>query len=230
MHHRVQEVGMSFRNVCAKHWRKVAIIFLVLLVAFAAANLWIVRSARDCIYTDLATVPQNDIALVLGTGPFTAKGNTNLHFIVRVKAAAALLKSGKVKHLLLSGDNHIRGYDEPTEMKNALLKLGVPESAMTLDYAGLRTLDSMERARKIFGKMKMTIVTEDSHAARSVFLARHFEIEPVLLCAEELPPMWTNNMRVREMAARVLALFDVYVWHRGARHLGEQIQIHVATN
>lgn len=209
----------------ARHWRKLAI-FVLLIVSFvAAANRWMIHAAGPYIYADIAAVPRNDVALVLGTGPFTAKGNTNLHFVVRVNAAAALFKSGKVKHLLLSGDNHIRGYDEPTEMKNALLKLGVPDSVMTLDYAGLRTLDSMERARKIFGQTNLTIVTEDFHAARSVFLARHFGIEPVLFCAESLPPMWTNNMRLREVAARVLAVFDVYIWHRGARHLGEQIQI-----
>src|SRR5204862_7461680 len=133
-------------------------------------NLWMIHAARQYIYADVATVPHNDVALVLGTGPFTAKGNTNLHFVVRINAAAKLIQSGKVKHLLLSGDNHIRGYDEPTEMKNALVKLGVPDSAVTLDYAGLRTLDSMERARKIFGQTNLTIVTEDFHAARSVFL------------------------------------------------------------
>lgn len=221
---------MSVRNVCAKLWRKVAIAFLVLLVAFVATNFWIVRAAHDSIYTDISTVPKNDVGLVLGTGPFTAKGNTNLHFAVRVEAAANLYRSGKVKHLLLSGDNHIRGYDEPTEMKNALLKLGVPDSAMTLDYAGLRTLDSMERARKIFGQTKITLITEPFHAARSVFLARHFGLEPIVFCAEQLPAMWTNNMVVREAAARIVAVLDCYVWHRGARHLGEPITINAAAN
>ncbi len=221
---------MFLRKWCARYWRKLAISFLLLLSAFAAANLWIIHSARPFIYADITALPPNAVGLVLGTGPFTAKGNTNLHFTVRVEAAAELYKSGKVKHLLLSGDNHIRGYDEPTEMKNALLKLGIPESAMTLDYAGLRTLDSMERARKIFGQTKLTLVTEPFHAARSVFLARHFGIEPVVFCAEELPGMWTNNMRVREAAARVVAVLDVYLWHRGARHLGEPITINVATN
>lgn len=216
---------MSLRTCCARHWRKVAICFLLLLVFVAGVNAWMVRSARDFIYKDISSVPKNDVGLVLGTGPFTAKGNTNLHFTVRVEAAAQLLKSGKVKHLLLSGDNHIRGYDEPTEMKNALLKLGVQESAMTLDYAGFRTLDSMERARKVFGQTKVTLITEEFHAARSVFLARNFGLEPVLFCAEELPGMWTNNMKVREAAARVVAVMDCYVWHRGARHLGDKIEI-----
>ncbi|MGZ4987179.1 MAG: SanA/YdcF family protein, partial [Limisphaerales bacterium] len=159
---------MFLRKWCARCWRTFAISFLLLLSAFAAANFWIIHSARPYIYADITALPSNAVGLVLGTGPFTGKGNTNLHFTVRVEAAAKLYKSGKVKHLLLSGDNHIRGYDEPTEMKNALLKLGIPESAMTLDYAGLRTLDSMERARKIFGQTKLTLVTEQFHAARSV--------------------------------------------------------------
>jgi SanA protein len=221
---------MLSRKCCAKHWHKFAIFFFAALVFVVVTNLWMITAARKHIYSDIGAIPTNDVGLVLGTGPFTAKGNTNLHFVVRVEAAAKLYKSGKVKHLLLSGDNHIRGYDEPTEMKNALVKLGIPESAMTLDYAGLRTLDSMERARKIFGQTKLTLITESFHAARSYFLARHFGIEPVVFSAEELPAMWTNNVRVREAAARVMAVFDMYVWHRRARHLGEQITISVATN
>jgi SanA protein len=221
---------MLSRKWLAKHWLKFAILFLAGLVFIAVTNLWMIAAARGHIFSDPALLPTNDVALVLGTGPYTAKGNTNLHFVVRVEAAAKLLKSGKVKHLLLSGDNHIRGYDEPTEMKNALLKLGVPKSAMTLDYAGLRTLDSMERARKIFGQTKLTLITENFHAARSWFLARHFGIDAIVFCAEDLPPTWTNNMRIREAAARVAAVLDVYVWHRGARHLGDPIAIPAGTN
>jgi SanA protein len=219
---------MRLLKCCARHWRKFALLLFLFVAFIATVNLLMVYAARPYIYVDTAKVPRNDVALVLGTGPFTAKGNPNLHFEVRVNAAATLLKSGKVKHLLLSGDNHIRGYDEPTEMKNALLKLGVPESAMTLDYAGLRTLDSMERARKIFGQTNLTIVTEDFHAARSVFLARHFDIKPVLFTAEKLPLAWEYPVTVREIAARVWALLDVYVRHRGARHLGDPIQIRIA--
>lgn len=215
---------------CARHWRKFAIFFLVVVCVIVAANLWILGAARGSVYNDISSVPTNDIGLVLGTGPFTGKGSTNLHFVVRVEAAAKLYKSGKVKHLLLSGDNHIRGYDEPTEMKNALLKLGVPQSVMTLDYAGLRTLDSMERARKIFGQTNLTLITEQFHSARSLFLARHFGIHAVVFCAEPLPAAWNYTVNLREAAARVLAVGDVYVWHRGARHLGEPIAIHVATN
>lgn len=213
---------------CARHWRKFAIFFFALVCFVVVANLWMIGAARQFVFHDLSSVPANDIALVLGTGPFTAKGNTNLHFVVRVEAAARLYKSGKAKHLLLSGDNHIRGYDEPTEMKNALLNLGVPNAAMTLDYAGLRTLDSMERARKIFGQTNLTLVTEEFHSARSIFLARHFGIHAVVFCAEPLPAAWNYTVDIREAAARVLAVLDCYVWHRGARHLGEPIEIRIA--
>lgn len=214
---------------CARHWRKVAILLFVLVCFVVGANLWIIGTARGSVFHDISSVPANDVALVLGTGPFTAKANTNLHFVVRVEAAAKLYKSGKAKHLLLSGDNHIRGYDEPTEMKKALLNLSVPESAMTLDYAGLRTLDSMERARKIFGQTNLTLVTEEFHSARSLFLARHFGIHAVVFCAEELPADWNYTVNIREVAARVVAVLDVYVWHRGARHLGEPIRMPAVT-
>lgn len=80
----------------------------LLLVGVIALNEWIVRSTRAAIFTDVNRVPQNDVALVLGTGKYLrGSGKVNPHFRKRIEAAAALYHAGKVKHLLLSGDNHI---------------------------------------------------------------------------------------------------------------------------
>lgn len=117
----------------------------LLLVGFASAalvavgalalNEWIVRSTRSVVFTEVSALPQNGVGLVLGTGKLLrGSGRVNPHFRNRVKAAAALYHAGKVRHLLLSGDNHVAGYDEPTDMAEALMELNVPPSAMTLDY------------------------------------------------------------------------------------------------
>jgi len=202
----------------------------LLLGGVLALNEWIVRSTRSSIFTEIDTVPQNDVALVLGTGKLLrGSGKINPHFRKRVEAAAALYHAGKVKHLLLSGDNHVAGYDEPMDMAEALMALNVPTSAMTLDFAGFRTLDSVVRAQKVFGQKRVTIVTDDFHVARAVFLARHEGLDAVAFTSAKVSTLVSAHTRVREVGARVKAALDVYVLHTQPHFLGEPIQIQVAS-
>ena len=192
-------------------------------------NEWIVRSTRSAVFTEMDALPQNDVALVLGTGKLLrGSGKINPHFRKRIEAAAALYHAGKVKHLLLSGDNHIAGYDEPTDMAEALMTLDVPPSAMTLDYAGFRTFDSVVRARKIFGQSRVTIVTDDFHAARSVFLAQHEGLDAVAFCSAKVSTRFSARTRVREVGARVKAALDIYVLNTRPHFLGAPVEISVA--
>ena len=128
-------------------------------------------------------------------------------------AAAQLYREGKVRHLLVSGDNGRKEYDEPTSMRDALVKRGVPESAITLDYAGFRTLDSMARASLVFGLRRCTVVTDDFHLARALFLAQAQGVEAV--GCQSLPVPWKRSWktRIRELASRTVACLDVYVLH-----------------
>lgn len=202
----------------------------VAIAGVLVLNEWITRSTRSAVFTEMNALPQNDVALVLGTGKLLrGSGRINPHFRKRVEAAAALYHAGMVKHLLLSGDNHIAGYDEPTDMKESLVTLGVPESAITLDYAGFRTLDSVVRARKVFGQSQVTIVTDDFHAARAVFLARHEGLDAVAFCSAKVSARFLARSRVREVGARVKAALDVYVLHTRPHFLGEPAEIRVAS-
>jgi SanA protein len=213
-----------------KRWLVTAAAGILLTGAVVGGlNRWMIGSSAGAIYraSDPAA-PARDVAVVLGTVPALRSGNPNLHFTARISAAARLYHSGKVKHLLLSGDNGRRDYDEPTAMKQALLALGVPESAMTLDYAGFRTLDSMARAKQVFGQDRIMIITERFHAARAVFLARHFGVDAVAVCAEDLPAAWTLRSRLREFAARPAAAVDVFVLHRGPRFYGETVPVKIS--
>ena len=198
-------------------------------VGVLVLNEYIVRSTRSAVFTEMSALPQNDVALVLGTGKLLrGSGKINPHFRKRVEAAAELYHAGKVKHLLLSGDNHVAGYDEPTDMAEALMALNVPPSAMTLDYAGFRTLDSVVRAKKVFGQSQVTIVTDDFHAARSVFLARHEGLDAVAFCSAKVSTRFSARTRVREVGARVKAALDVYVLNTRPHFLGEPVEIEIA--
>jgi len=207
-------------------WLCVTALAVVGAGCIAAANYWILHSTRAFIITKPARLPKNDVALVLGTSRYNADGsNGNPFFQGRMNTAARLYHEGKVRHLLVSGDNGHKGYDEPTWMRDALVARGVPRSAITLDCAGFRTLDSMARAKAVFGLHRFTIVTDDFHEARSVFLARSIGLDVVGFPSEHVPFLWSKKTRMRELLSRTVACLDVYVLHTRPRYSGPPVRI-----
>jgi SanA protein len=101
----------------------------------------------------------------------------------------------------------------------------VPETALTLDYAGLRTLDSVARAHEVFGLTRLTIITDDFHAGRAAFLASHFGVDAVAYSPEPVPFKLSAQVRLREVAARVRAVGDVFVLNKQPRYLGPAVKI-----
>ena len=213
-----------------EHRLKAAFLIIFIVISIVPAiNIMIVKAVDSRVYMDATGLPENDVGLVLGTAPRLSKTTANPHFVARIETAARLYHTGKVKHLLLSGDNHTKGYNEPTAMKRALMAKGVPEAAMTLDSAGLRTLDSVVRAKEVFEQTRLTIITDDFHAHRAVFLATHYGIDAVACSSKRIPFRWSANSRIREYGARVKAALDLYVLNTRPKHLGDKIEIHAGS-
>ena len=217
--------SIVLKRLVIHRWRIAAALLLVIALITLACNVLITSSTRSRIYADAATLPINKVGLVLGSGPPGHPGYPNPHFKVRTEAAAYLYRIGKVQHLLLSGDNSRLGYNEPADMKAALLELGVPETALTLDYAGFRTLDSVARAHEVFGLSRFTIITDDFHATRAVFLAGHFGVDAIAFSPDSVPLQQSAQARLREVAARVRAVADIYVLNKQPRYLGPAVKI-----
>lgn len=176
-------------------------------------------------YFNAEEIPARDVAIVLGTSPKLRGKWSNPFFEARMNAAADLWKHGKVRHFLLSGDNGDKYYDEPSAMRDALISRSVPASAITLDYAGFRTLDSMARANKVFGQRQVTIITDDFHLPRSLFLARAHGMDAIGFGGQPVPLRWSKKTRLREIAARIGACVDVYVLHTKPKFLGPEVAI-----
>jgi len=193
---------------------------LVVVGLLVAANIWVIESTSSAIFSNYAEIPSNPVGLVLGTSSRRANGTPNPFFHNRMQAAAGLYKLGKIGHIIVSGDNRSRFYNEPLEMKNALIKLGVPDAAITLDYAGLRTLDSVVRSKEIFGQDNITIITQPFHSYRAVFISHYYNIKAVALVADEPADEPAVSVYVREYFARAKAILDLYVLKVGPRHLG----------
>lgn len=199
-----------------------AVVFLTV-----ASNVWLLWRGRSFIYTTTQAIPQREVALVLGTAPMGRRWK-NPFFEGRMDAAAKLYREGKVRHLLVSGDNHRKEYDEPTAMRDALMERGIPQEAITLDYAGFRTLDSVVRARSVFGLQSVTIVTDRFHQPRSLFLAKAHGLQAVGYCSRDVPFKWAKKTLTREVVSRVKACLDVYVLHTKPRFHGKKEQIQLA--
>lgn len=187
-------------------------------------NQVVLSSTAGRIYTSTDSVPSRPVALVLGTSP-TVAGRKNLFFERRMDAAAKLYRSGKVKAIFVSGDNGSVYYDEPGAMQKALVQRGVPTSAITQDHAGFRTLDSVLRAKRVFGVKAVTLVTDDFHLPRALFIARHEGLDAVGFQTKPLPPSVSPKTYVREVGSRALMFVDLYVLKREPKFGGPPIAI-----
>lgn len=197
----------------------VTIIGLVVL-----SNIWVIQSTKSQVFAAIDTLPNNKVALVLGTSPKLPNGQTNLYFESRMEAAAQLYHAGKVEHLVLSGDNGRKIYNEPEAMQKALVKLGVPIEKLTLDYAGFRTLDSVVRCQKIFGQDNFTVISQKWHNHRAVFIANAKGMNAIAYNAPKVVNA-TRKATNREYLARVKAVLDIYIFRKAPKFLGEKENI-----
>ncbi|MGW0992042.1 SanA/YdcF family protein [Streptomyces sp. NPDC002520] len=142
----------------------VAVCVLALLPAT-----WLYVSTADRLRTT-ADAPRTDVAVVFGAGLWD--GEPSPYLAHRLDAAATLYREGRIRVVLVTGDNSREDYDEPDAMRAYLDKHGVPDRRIVSDYAGFDTWDSCVRARKIFGVHRAVLISQDFHIRRAVALCR----------------------------------------------------------
>lgn len=200
----------------------VAVVFLLSLSALIYANKKVNVETDKYIYRNLSDVPTNRVGLVLGTSRYTSSGKSNPFFYNRIQAAKALFYMGKVQYLLLSGDNRYFSYNEPREMRKELLRMGIPDSVIVMDFAGFRTLDSVVRGKKVFKLNRFIIISQEFHGRRAVYIARHHDIDAIAYVASDPPSEYTWTVELREYFARVAMLLDLYLFDTEPYFLGEE--------
>ncbi len=208
--------------------KRTLIIVVAMLLAVTTiivyANWKIPRDTKDYIFDDVDDVPPQKVALVLGTAKMLGN-RTNMYFTYRMQAAKELYEAGKVKTFIVSGDNRTHDYNEPEDMRQSLIEMGIPDSIIYLDYAGLRTLDSVVRSNKIFGQDSIIVVSQEFHNERAIFLAQYYGMTAYGYNAKDLSlNRRSMKTKVREKLARVKVFVDIIVG-KGPRHLGEPIEI-----
>lgn len=206
---------------------KTKVVFLVpilgVVLAILACNWQVENFSNAYTFQEVQQLPSNNVGLVLGTSKRLRNGQPNPYFHNRIDAATQLYNAGKVKYILVSGDNGSKYYNEPLDMKKALVEKGIPEEAIYMDFAGFRTLDSVIRCKEIFGQSSFTVISQGFHNKRAVFISRMMGINAIGYDARDVQS--TMKMSVREVLARVKTFIDLYVLDTQPRFLGEAIQI-----
>lgn len=188
--------------------------FLILTTAVICITIFsfisniLVDKCSKYTYNDINEITENKVGLLLGTAKSLTSGYENLYYTYRINATVQLYKNNKIEYILISGDNSRSDYDEPSDMKNDLIKRGIPENKIYLDYAGFRTLDSIIRAKEIFGQNQITIISQQFHNERSIFIAKNKGIKVI----------------IREKLARVKVVLDI-IFNKKPKFLGDKIAI-----
>jgi len=201
------------------------LIFTVLLSGYLLDR-YISYTSDIHIYTEIKDLPQKKAALLLGTAKYVAKGKKNYFYVYRIRAAVALWKAGKIKAILVSGDNETKYYNETARMQKDLIKAGVPKEYISLDYAGFRTLDSVVRAEAVFDLEDYIIVSQKFHLERALFIAKAKGQKVIGFAAKDIEgTKAANKMMLREFLARGKAFLDVYILGTEPKFYGKKEKV-----
>lgn len=188
----------------------VALTALSLAALIGGANVWVHLGSRGHV-AQANTLEPRPVALVLGAG-VQPDGNPTPFLAARLDVAVDLWQRRKVAVVLVSGDNRLRTYDEPTAMRRYLLSAGVPADRIVADDAGRDTYDSCARARRIFGVDRLVVVSQNYHLPRALATCRALGMDAVGVGDETMrayaPRVWDEG-RLRERLAAVKAVWDV---------------------
>lgn len=207
-----------------RFYRSVAIIISICILIVFICNSVIEKNTKSLNFSSLETIPANKVGLVLGTNPLLKNGNVNRYFLYRVDAVEALFKAEKIEFILISGDNGRQGYNEPEAFKKVLVERGIPAERIFLDYAGFRTLDSVIRAREIFGLEEFTIISQQFHNERAIYIAQKNGINAIGFNAQDVTDYNGFKTKVREYLARTKLFVDIFLGTT-PKFLGEKIKI-----
>lgn len=180
------------------------IILTTLLLIRIIIYIW----AKKRIFS-ITSIPRNKYGIVFGAG-LEKTGLPSNVLMERIQIAAMLYRAGKIKTVLLSGDNHSLYYNEPQAMKIAAMTLGISERDILIDPNGHRSFDSCRNAACDFQIHQAILITQPFHLPRVLWLAASVGIDaigmPVNLKRHRIDDeIW---WQFRELFASVRAIVD----------------------
>ena len=192
-------------------WIFLGVLLLTVLLV-AICHFLVVHNASGRLYDDTDSIPHRPYGLLLGTSPKSRySGQVNMFFKYRIDAAVALYKSGKVDTILVSGSAHsYEGVDETASMRDSLVSRGVPAEVIMTDGEGIRTIESVLRARDNFGIKSYTVISQRFHNERTLYLSDHLGLHDTIAYNAVSPYTgWSFITYIREYLARVKMFLDI---------------------
>lgn len=188
-------------------------IVIAVLAGIVGCYALVSMNAQDKAFSSIADVPAIETGLLLGTSPITPQGRHNYYFDARIKATAELYHSGKIKKIIASGGDYSykqNGCNELVAMRDSLVARCVPDSVIALDYEGLRTINSIVKAKQEYGCDSVVLISQEYHNERAIWLAEHYGLDAIAYNAVTPRSKRIKNIG-REFFARVKLFLDLYV-------------------
>lgn len=203
-------------------------LFSLLVLAFGLILIWglsiyILQATNSRTFDSMETLPKAHTVIILGASVYS-DGTLSPILQDRVDTGLKLYRNGKVERFLLSGDNRSEDYDEVNAMRNYLINLGVPDSHIFIDPAGIDTYDSMYRSKAIFQVPSAIVVTQQFHLPRTLFIAKNLGLSYRGYPAESKNYQTEDHLKRREKLANFKALYEL-VSHQIPAAMGEKIPV-----
>ncbi len=206
-----------------RRWRRLFFIVMVgAIVIPPALPGYVALATRAYRYSNPDDVPEKRVALVFGAG-IRQDGSPSAMLADRVQAAIELYEAGRVRKLLMTGDNSSVYYNEVVAMQRYAVAHGVPIEDITLDYAGFSTYESCYRAREVFGVERAVVVTQNYHLSRAVYTCRQLGVEAIGLGTPDwgvYSPRVMSFYTLRETLAIFKALWQLHITRPPPTFLG----------
>lgn len=222
--------ALETREKIAEKRRRIAWACCALVVSLFGGALGVSRSVVTMTSAKIfrvVDVPPKPVAVVFGAR-VRRSGELSSVLEDRVRTAVELYRSGKVRKLLMTGDNSRKEYDEPTAMKEFAVLQGIPERDIALDYAGFRTYDSCYRARAIFGVKSAILVTQRYHLPRALYTAQAMGLDAVGCVADRHRYGAQRWFSFREQWSTLVAWLQVNVTKPKPHFLGPPVELFAA--
>ena len=168
------------------------------------------RHTSEDIYSDISKIPPRETVIVLGASVHS-DGKLSPILKDRVDTAIKLYRSNKVKNFHVTGDHRTEDYNEIAAMVSYLRERGIPQNRITSDHAGLDTYDSMYRAGKLFNIENATVVTQEFHLPRALFISDQLGSNYFGFTADQRTYQTEYRLKQREKLANVKALWEVLI-------------------
>lgn len=202
-----------------------SIIFFSILTADILINI----STKNSVVNSTKDIRYHKVGLLLGTSKYLKAGGINPYYKNRLLAAKELIDAGKIDYIIISGDNSLMEYNEPQMMKKDLIKGGIHQEQIFLDYAGFRTFDSVIRLRAIFGQESAIVISQEFHNKRAIYIASAKGIKLTGYNADDITGYNSLRVHLREKLARFFVFIDL-AFDRQPKFLGDKIDIDKSQN